>query len=106
MTRIDDAVALVMLPGDRRTWPPTWSARSATMRSGTTPIGRKSIPTWQDRFRDPSLTALLVIQICLMFVVAPLVAEGLPMAPVFEKCNVPLLSHVPWGLPCALLGFP
>ena len=50
------------------------------MHSGTTPIGRKSIPAWQDRFRDPSLTALLVIQICLMFVVAPLVAQGLPMA--------------------------
>jgi hypothetical protein len=50
------------------------------MQSGTTSIGRKSIPAWQDRFRDPSLTALLVIQICLMFVIAPLVAQGLPMA--------------------------
>src|SRR5215471_5221511 len=69
-----------MLRWDRRTWPPTWSARSATMRSGTTPIGKKSISAWQDRFRDPSLTALLVIQICLMFVVAPLVAQGLPIA--------------------------
>jgi hypothetical protein len=53
---------------------------SLTMLSRTTPIGRKSIPPWQDRFRDPSLTALLIIQICLMFVVAPLVAQGLPMA--------------------------
>jgi hypothetical protein len=50
------------------------------MHSGTTPTGKKSIPAWQDRFRDPSLTALFVIQICLMFVVAPLVELGLPMA--------------------------
>jgi hypothetical protein len=50
------------------------------MHSRTTPADRTSILNWQHRFRDPSLTALLIIQISLMFVVAPLVAQGLPVA--------------------------
>src|SRR6516225_10706592 len=41
---------------------------------------RRSIPIWQDRIRDPSLTVLLVLQLCTIFVAAPLAAKGLPMA--------------------------
>ena len=41
---------------------------------------RRSIPGWQDRIRDPSLTVLLVLQLCAIFVAAPLAAKGLPMA--------------------------
>jgi hypothetical protein len=41
---------------------------------------RKSIHAWQDRFRDPSLTALLVLELCTIFFAAPLAAKGLPIA--------------------------
>ena len=41
---------------------------------------RRSIHAWQDRIRDPSLTVLLVLQLCTIFVAAPLAAKGLPMA--------------------------
>jgi voltage-gated potassium channel Kch len=41
---------------------------------------RSSIQIWQDRIRDPSLTVLLVLQICAIFLAAPLAAKGLPMA--------------------------
>jgi len=41
---------------------------------------RRSIPTWQDRISDPSLTILLVLQLCAIFVAAPLALKGLPMA--------------------------
>src|SRR5215471_3178458 len=40
----------------------------------------RSIPAWQDRIRDPSLTVLLVLQLCAIFVAAPLAAKGLPLA--------------------------
>jgi len=39
--------------------------------------------TWhsvRDRIRDPSLSALLVLEILIVFVTAPLAAEGLPLA--------------------------
>jgi hypothetical protein len=46
---------------------------------------RRSIRLWQDRFRDPALTVLLVLEVCLIFLAAPLAAEGLPMArPIIE----------------------
>jgi hypothetical protein len=35
---------------------------------------------WRERVRDPSLTALLIIQLCVIFVAAPLAALGLPWA--------------------------
>src|SRR5262249_58139446 len=35
---------------------------------------------WQDRFRDPGLTVLLVLQLSLIFFAAPLAAKGLPIA--------------------------
>jgi len=41
---------------------------------------RRSIPAWQDRISDPSLTVLLVLQLCAIFVAAPLAAKGLPIA--------------------------
>src|SRR6516164_4241316 len=41
---------------------------------------RRSIHAWQDQIRDPSLTVLLVLQLCAIFVAAPLAAKGLPMA--------------------------
>jgi len=39
-----------------------------------------SIQAWQDRFRDPGLTVLLVVQLCLIFLTTPLAAKGLPIA--------------------------
>jgi len=40
---------------------------------------RRSTPAWQDRISDPSLTVLLVLQLCAIFVAAPLAAKGLPL---------------------------
>ena len=40
----------------------------------------RSIHAWQDQIRDPSLTILLVLELCTIFVAAPLAAKGLPMA--------------------------
>ena len=36
--------------------------------------------SWQDRIRDPALTALLVLQLCLIFLAAPLAAKGVASA--------------------------
>jgi voltage-gated potassium channel Kch len=41
---------------------------------------KKRIRAWQDRIRDPSLSVLLVLQICTIFFAAPLAARGLPIA--------------------------
>ena len=41
---------------------------------------RASLHAWQDRLRDPSLTALLVLQLFLLFVALPLDATGVPIA--------------------------
>jgi hypothetical protein len=41
---------------------------------------RARIRDWQERIRDPSLTVLLVLQICGLFVAVPLAARGLPIA--------------------------
>ena len=44
-----------------------------------------STQVWQDRFRDPALTVLLVFEICLIFLGAPLAAKGVPLArPIIE----------------------
>jgi voltage-gated potassium channel Kch len=40
----------------------------------------RSFRAWQERIRDPSLTVLLVFQLCAMFFAAPLAANGLPVA--------------------------
>jgi hypothetical protein len=42
--------------------------------------GRTWFWEWQDRIRDPSLTALLVIELAAMFFALPLAARGLPLA--------------------------
>jgi voltage-gated potassium channel Kch len=45
----------------------------------------KLIHAWQDRIRDPSLTVLLILEICLIFLAAPMAAKGLPVAgPIIE----------------------
>jgi hypothetical protein len=41
---------------------------------------RRLIDAWQDRIRDPSLTVLLVLEVCAVFLAAPLAAKGLPIA--------------------------
>lgn len=41
---------------------------------------RRWIRAWQDRIRDPSLTVLLVLELCAVFLGAPLAAKGLPIA--------------------------
>jgi hypothetical protein len=61
---------------------------------------RRSIQVWQDRIRDPSLTVLLVLELCAIFLAAPLAAKGLPIARVVADTLVlavlvlvVLLSH-------------
>ena len=41
---------------------------------------RRLIQAWRDRIRDPSLTVLLVLELCAIFLTAPLAAKGLPIA--------------------------
>jgi hypothetical protein len=56
---------------------------------------RKSIRAWRDRVRDPSLTILLVTELCLVFVAAPLAARGLPIArPILETLALAVLALV------------
>jgi len=43
---------------------------------------------WQDGFRDPALTVLLVLQICTIFLAVPLAAKGLPIAQVVAETLV------------------
>src|SRR5215475_2963247 len=49
---------------------------------------RRLIPPWQDGFRDPALTVLLVLQICTIFLAVPLAAKGLPIAQVVAETLV------------------
>ena len=72
---------------------------------------RKSIRAWQDRYRDQALTVLLAIQLCLVFVAAPLAAKGLPVArPIGETlllavvAIVAMLSHRPGAITVILVG--
>jgi len=41
---------------------------------------RSVVGVWRDRIRDPMLTLLLILELCAMFIAAPLAAKGLPMA--------------------------
>src|SRR5215472_4247507 len=53
------------------------------MRSSYLPVATPAsmqLNAWRERVRDPSLTALLIIQLCVIFVAAPLAALGLPWA--------------------------
>ena len=72
---------------------------------------RASMRAWQDRFRDPGLTLLLVLQLCLVFLAAPLAAKGLPIArPIIETMVlavvviVVMLSHRPGAIGAILPG--
>ena len=72
---------------------------------------RRSISAWQDRIRDPSLTVLLVLELCLLFLAAPLAAKGLPIArPIIETMVlavvviVVMLSHRRGAIAVILLG--
>jgi hypothetical protein len=38
------------------------------------------VHAWQDRIRDPTLTVLLVLELCATFLAEPLAARGLPIA--------------------------
>jgi hypothetical protein len=50
---------------------------------------------WQDRFRDPGLTVLLILQLCLVFVATPLAAKGLPIArPIIETMVLTVVAIV------------
>ena len=57
--------------------------------------GRRSLRSWQDRVRDPNLTVLLVLQFCLVFLAAPLAAQGVAVArPVLETLVLAVLAIV------------
>jgi hypothetical protein len=71
----------------------------------------RSIVVWQDRIRDPSLTALLVLELCAMFLAAPLAAKGLPIARAVADMLVlvvlvivVILSHRPDAIMMILIG--
>lgn len=73
--------------------------------------GRRSFRSWQDRIRDPSLTVLLVLELCLAFLAAPLAAQGVADArPVAETlvlavlAIVVVLSHRRGAIVAILLG--
>ena len=51
-----------------------------TRRSAAVDNRRKSILAWQDRFRDPALMVLLVMELCLVFLAAPLAPKQVPVA--------------------------
>jgi hypothetical protein len=72
---------------------------------------RRSIRDWQDRIRDPSLTLLLVLELCLIFLAAPLAAKGLLItAPITQTMVlvvvviVVMLSHRRGPIVAILLG--
>jgi hypothetical protein len=72
---------------------------------------RGSIYAWQDRIRDPALTVLLVLEIGLIFVGAPLAASGVPIArPIIQTMVlavvviVGMLSHRRGAIAVILLG--
>lgn len=86
-----------------------------TLHGSRRPIGvespRKSLRAWQDRFRDPALTILLALELCLIFFAAPLAAKGLPEArPIIETMVlavalvVGMLSHRRGAIAAILLG--
>ena len=71
----------------------------------------KSLRAWQDRFRDPALTLLLGLELCLIFFAAPLAAGGLPEArPIIETMVlavalvVGMLSHRRGAIAAIVLG--
>jgi hypothetical protein len=72
---------------------------------------RAAFRTWQDRVRDPSLTVLLILELCAVFVAAPLAAKGLPDARVIGETLVlavvlivVVLSHRRGAIVMILIG--
>jgi hypothetical protein len=72
---------------------------------------KRRFRSWQDRIRDPSLAALLVIELAVMFFALPLSVRGLPVARVVGDtlvlaalAIVVLLSHRPGAGIAALTG--
>jgi hypothetical protein len=72
---------------------------------------RQLIRDWQDRFRDPSLTVLLALNLIGMFFAVPLAAKGLPLARIVADtlilaavAIVVLLSHKRAASVAILLG--
>ena len=51
---------------------------------------RSLVGEWRDRIRDPSLTALLILELCAMFIAGPLAAKRLPIAR--AVANTPVLA--------------
>jgi hypothetical protein len=64
-----------MMPAKKTAVTPGRRRASVVLRDS-----RTSFRGWQDRIRDPSLTGLLVLELFLVFLAAPLAAKGLPMA--------------------------
>jgi hypothetical protein len=48
----------------------------------------RSTQTWQEGFRDPALTVLLILDLCTIFLAVPLAAKGLPTAKVVADALV------------------
>jgi hypothetical protein len=72
---------------------------------------RKAIDSWRNQHRDPALSVLLTLEICLIFLATPLAAKGLPLArPIIETMVlavvviVGMLSHRRWAIAAILLG--
>jgi ion channel len=72
---------------------------------------RVAFHTWQDRVRDPSLTVLLILELCAVFVAAPLAAKGLSDARVIGEALVlavvlivVMLSHRRGAIVMILIG--
>jgi hypothetical protein len=88
------------------------SVRNRSLRPAETVNDRCTpIVAWRDRFRDPALTALLTLNLLLVFIATPLAAEGMPLAgPVIETmflvmvAIVGLLSRRSGALAAILLG--
>jgi hypothetical protein len=54
---------------------------SSRPRAPAAPGDRQGLARdWRDQIRDPMLTVLLVLEICAIFIAAPLAAKGLPAA--------------------------
>ena len=76
------------------------------------PAAVSAFRAWQDRIRDPSLTVLLVIELCAIFIAVPMAAEGEPIATLVARtlllaavAIVVTVSHR-WGaVALIVLGF-
>ncbi len=72
---------------------------------------RMAVRAWRDRVRDPSLSVLLVLELCAIFLATPLAAQGLPTARAIGEVLVlavvvivVVLSHRRGAIVMILLG--